>query len=188
MDQQLFAEIYDAHAGAVYAHTVRMTSDRVGAEDIVSLTFLEAWRLRDTLEGVVSHRAWLLGIATNVLRNTRRAARRHQEAVARLPPPEAIPDVADTVVSRITDSAQAAATLAVLERLRRKDREVLLLCVWSGLSHDEVAEACDVPVGTVRSRLSRARARLRKLAADHLAEVSAAGRLPASRTAREGNL
>ncbi|WP_405789661.1 hypothetical protein OG753_21275 [Streptomyces sp. NBC_00029] len=64
MEQQLFAEIYDAHGHAVYAHVVRMTSDRSGAEDIASLTFLEAWRLRATLGGVTNHRAWLLGVAT----------------------------------------------------------------------------------------------------------------------------
>ncbi|MGW6834912.1 RNA polymerase sigma factor [Streptomyces sp. NPDC054949] len=67
MDQQLFAAIYDAHARAVYAHAVRMTFCPVGAEDIASLTFLEAWRLRETLDGVAGHRAWLLGVATNVM-------------------------------------------------------------------------------------------------------------------------
>ncbi|WP_229338869.1 RNA polymerase sigma factor [Streptomyces flavotricini] len=188
MDHQLFAEIYEAHARAVYAHAVRMTADRAGGEDIVSLTFLEAWRLRETLDSVSSHRAWLFGIATNVIRNTRRAARRHRDAIARLPSSDTVPDLADDVVSRITDAAQAAAALAVLNRLRRADREILLLHVWSGLSHDEVAQACGVPVGTVRSRLSRARARLRKLAAAYLAEPPASRRVPASPTAREGNL
>ncbi|MFF3014871.1 RNA polymerase sigma factor [Streptomyces sp. NPDC057939] len=188
MDHQLFAELYDAHAGTVYAHAVRMTADRTGAEDIVSLTFLEAWRLRDTFDGVTHHRAWLLGIATNVIRNTRRTARRHRDAMARLPPADAVPDLADAVVSRITDSARAAATLTALDRLRRTDREALLLHVWSGLSHEEVARACGVPVGTVRSRLSRARTRLRKLAAVHLTGPPTARDAPAPRTAREGNL
>ncbi|WP_405710571.1 RNA polymerase sigma factor [Streptomyces xanthophaeus] len=188
MDHQLFADIYDAHARAVYAHAVRMTADRAGAEDVVSLTFLQAWRLRDTLESVTSHRAWLLGIATNVMRNTRRTARRHRDAMTRLPPPEAVPDPADAVVSRLADAAQAAAALAVLDRLRRADREALLLHVWSGLSHEEVARACGVPVGTVRSRLSRARARLRRLTDARLAQPPAPGRLPVSPAAREGNL
>ncbi|MEU8778033.1 RNA polymerase sigma factor [Streptomyces sp. NPDC048606] len=166
MDHQLFADLYAAHARAVYAHAVRMTGDPAGAEDVVSLTFLEAWRLRDSLDGVAYERAWLFGIATNVIRNTRRAARRHREAMARLPPSDAVPDFADAVVSRIADSDRAGAALAALDRLRRADREVLLLSVWSGLSHEEVARACGVAVGTVRSRLSRARARLAKLTAD----------------------
>ncbi|WP_349637079.1 RNA polymerase sigma factor [Streptomyces sp. RerS4] len=165
MDHQLFADMYDAHARAVYAHAVRMTADRAGAEDIVSLTFLEAWRLRDSLDQVANQRAWLFGVATNVIRNTRRTARRHRAAMARLPPPDAVPDLADAVVSRIADSDRATAALAALNRLRRADREVLLLSVWSGLSHEEVAQACGVAVGTVRSRLSRARARLHKLTA-----------------------
>ncbi|MFE5808897.1 RNA polymerase sigma factor [Streptomyces sp. NPDC056491] len=188
MEQQLFAEIYDAHAHAVYAHVVRMTSDRSGAEDIVSLTFLEAWRLRATLGEVTNHRAWLLGVATNVLRNTRRAARRHREALTRLPPPNAVPDPADGVVSRMTDTAEAEAALSALGRLRRTDREAIVLSVWSGLSHSEVAKACGVAESTVRSRLSRARARLRKLTTDHLAAEPAAGRPATSRTTREGHL
>ncbi|MFJ6480622.1 MULTISPECIES: RNA polymerase sigma factor [unclassified Streptomyces] len=190
MDHQLFAEIYDAHARSVYAYAARMTGDRAEAEDIVSLTFLEAWRLREALEGVTSHRAWLFGIATNVLRNTRRAARRHGDAIARLPPPDTVPDLAEAVVSRIADAAEAAAALAVLSRLRRTDREALLLSVWSGLSHDEVAQACGVPVGTVRSRLSRARARarLRKLTAAYLEAAPASRCAPASSVARKGNL
>ncbi|MCX5192491.1 RNA polymerase sigma factor [Streptomyces sp. NBC_00249] len=194
MDHQLFADLYDAHARAVYAHAFRMTADRAGAEDVVSLTFLEAWRLRGTLDTVTSHRGWLLGIATNVMRNTRRTARRHRVAMSRLPPPAAVPDPADAVVSRITDTARAAAALAVLDRLRRADREAILLHVWSGLSHDEVARACGVPVGTVRSRLSRARARLRELTAARLAEARrspegpAPTPAPAPRTARKGTL
>ncbi|RSS72784.1 RNA polymerase sigma factor [Streptomyces sp. WAC06614] len=174
MDHQQFAELYDAHARAVYAHAVRMTGDRAGAEDIVSLTFLEAWRLRDTFDRVTGSRAWLLGVATNVVRNTRRAARRHRDALARLPPPDPVPDPADAVVSRLTDTDRATAALAVLGRLRHADREVLVLSVWSGLSHDEVARVCGVKVGTVRSRLSRARARararLRVLTAAQLAQ------------------
>ncbi|WP_285547925.1 RNA polymerase sigma factor [Streptomyces lavendulae] len=188
MNPQLFADIYDEHAHAVFAHAVRMTGDRAGAEDIVSLTFLEAWRLRETLDGVTGRRAWLFGVATNVIRNTRRAARRHREAMTRLPPPEAAPDVAEAVVSRLADSAEAAAALAVLGRLRRADREVLLLHVWSGLTHEEVARACGVPAGTVRSRLSRARARLRVLVTAHLAQSPPRGHLPAPRPTREGTL
>ncbi|MFD3546274.1 RNA polymerase sigma factor [Streptomyces sp. NPDC058655] len=197
MDHQLFADIYEAHARAVYAHAVRMTSDRAGAEDIVSLTFLEAWRLRETLDGVTSHRGWLLGVATNVMRNTRRAARRHGAAMARLSRSEVVPDLADAVVSRITDTARADAALAALDQLRRADREVIVLSVWSGLSRAEVAAACGVTEATVRSRLSRARSRLRRLAAAAAADPAAApagGRASVSRTARtartarEGNL
>lgn len=104
-----------------------------------------------------------MGIAVNVLRNTGRAARRHERALARVPLRDVLPDFADELVGRITDSGELAAAKRALGRLRRAEREVFGLCVWSGLGYAEAAEALGVPVGTVRSRLSRARARLRKL-------------------------
>ncbi|MGP4115246.1 RNA polymerase sigma factor [Streptomyces sp. 4N509B] len=164
-----FDEIYDAHVRVVFAHALRSTGDRHQAEDVVSLTFLEAWRLREKLRGeVLSVRAWLLGIATNVLRNRARSARRHRDALARLAPGEAVPDIADEVVGRLADGEQLAAAVRALAQLRRREREVFTLCVWSGLSYAETAAALGVPVGTVRSRLSRARARLETLTRDEL--------------------
>lgn len=115
-----------------------------------------------------SLRPWLLGIATNVIRNTRRAARRHQTALAKLPPRDAVPDFAAELTGRIADAEQLAAAKAALEQLRPAEREVFALCVWEGLDHAAVAEALGKPVGTVRSRLSRARSRLRELTAKEL--------------------
>ena len=163
-DPEAFRELFRDHAQLVYRHAVRTTGDWDAAEDIVSLTFLEAWRLRGKLrdEGD-SPRPWLMGIAVNVLRNTGRAARRHERALARLPLRDVLPDFADELVGRITDSEELAAAKTALGQLRRSEREVFALCVWSGLGYAEVAEALGVPVGTVRSRLSRARTRLRKL-------------------------
>ncbi|WP_407077880.1 RNA polymerase sigma factor [Streptomyces sp. NPDC126499] len=170
-DRAAFAEIFDAHARAVYAHAVRTSGDRALAEDVMSLTFLEAWRLRDKLRDEVGNvRAWLLGIATNVLRNTARAARRHREAMARLPPPEASPDFSDEVVGQMADAQRLAAVARALRRLRRTEREVFTLVVWSGLGYAAAAEAMGIPIGTVRSRLSRAREKLRGLVEAELAE------------------
>ncbi|MFC7484976.1 RNA polymerase sigma factor [Luedemannella flava] len=136
--------------------------DRAGAEDVVSLTFLEAWRLRERLlpEGE-SVRPWLFGIATNVLRNTARAARRHRAALDRLPPPDTVPDPADDVADRLDDAGRLAAARRALDALKPHEREVFVLCVWEELDYAAAAEALGVPVGTVRSRLARARARLR---------------------------
>ncbi len=128
----------------------------------MSLTFLEAWRIRESLRpDGESLRPWLLGIATNVLRNRWRTARRHREALRRLPAGDPVPDFADEVVGRMHDADQVAAAMVALRTLRRADREVFLLCVWSQLDYVAAAEALGVPVGTVRSRLARARARLR---------------------------
>ncbi|WP_033282583.1 RNA polymerase sigma factor [Streptomyces sp. NRRL F-525] len=162
-DHDAFGELFDAYARSVYNHAFRLTGDWAQAEDIVSLTFLDAWRLRGKLdEEGGSLQPWLLGIATNVTRNTRRAARRHAAAVSRLPRDEVERDFADEVAARLDDTAELALVRAALATLRRAEREVLALCVWSGLDYQAAAEALGVPVGTVRSRLSRARAKLAK--------------------------
>ncbi|MGW0756450.1 RNA polymerase sigma factor [Streptomyces sp. NPDC002814] len=162
-DHNAFGDLFDAYARSVYNHAFRLTGEWSTAEDVVSLTFLDAWRLRERLdEEGGSLRPWLLGIATNVTRNTRRTARRHAAAVARLPPAEDVRDFADDVVGRLDDAAQLAVVRTALAKLRRAEREVLALCVWSGLGYEAAAEALGVPVGTVRSRLSRARTKLAK--------------------------
>ncbi|WP_280722467.1 RNA polymerase sigma factor [Kitasatospora sp. MAA4] len=187
-DSVAFGQIFEDHARAVHRYAVRMTGDRAVAEDVVSLTFLEAWRLRARVdpEGE-SLRPWLLGIATNVIRNTRRAARRHQQALAKLPPREAVPDFAAELTGRIADAEQLAAAKAALEQLRPAEREVFALCVWEGLDHAAAAEALGKPVGTVRSRLSRARSRLRELTAKELAAArSAKSTRPPESTQRTG--
>lgn len=162
-DDDAFGTLFDTYARAVYNHAYRLTGDWSTAEDIVSLTYLEAWRLRERLDAEGgSVRPWLLGLATNVARNTRRAARRHGEAVARLPRAEAERDFADEVASRVDDQAQLALVRAALAGLRRPEREVIALCAWAGLDYASAAKALGVPVGTVRSRLSRARRKLAK--------------------------
>lgn len=188
-DRQAFAELFRSYAPAVYSYSARLTGDRSAAEDAVSITFLEAWRLRekllpdaerpehahdptDTPDGAGAAgddlRPWLFGIATNVLRNMRRSARRHSAALARLPGRPAdhdtVPDFAGELVGRIDDAERLAAARVALGRLRKREREVFVLCVWSELTYAAAAQALGVPVTTVRSRLSRARQRLRQLA------------------------
>lgn len=162
-DPDAFGSLFDDYARAVYNHAFRLTGDWSAAEDVLSLTFLEAWRLRESLDlDGGSLRPWLLGIATNTARNTRRAARRHEAAVGRLPREEVFPDFAEDLVGRIDDAAQIAVLETALSRLRRSEREVLALCIWSRLDYATAAKALGIPVGTVRSRLSRARKKLQK--------------------------
>ena len=196
-DPAAFAELFGAHARAVYSHAARLTGDLGAAEDVVSLTFLEAWRLREKLrpdaaafEGDAGSpdgdglRPWLYGIATNVMRNTRRAARRHRAALARLPDRPAdldtVLDFADELVGRMDDTERLAAARTALGRLRRSEREVFALCVWSGLSYAAAGEALGVPASTVRSRLARTRQRLRHLSEAELARRASGRRPPAS--------
>jgi RNA polymerase sigma-70 factor (ECF subfamily) len=196
-DPDAFGQLYEQHVRAVYNHAFWITADWSVAEELTAMTFLEAWRQHDRieLEGG-SLRPWLLGIATNTARNITRSARRRRAAMSRLPQGEAVaPDIADEAVSRLDDAERLSAVHAVLAKLRRTEREVLALCVWSGLDYAAAAEALGIPVGTVRSRLSRARTKLLKLAGEELHRVLRepmsgrgqveAGRVPAARSNQE---
>ena len=164
-DSDAFGMLFDEYARAVYNLGFRLTANWSAAEEVVSLTFLEAWRMRDRIEpGRESLRPWLLGIAVNVSRNMARASRRHQAAMSRLPPPPVVPDFAEDLAGRLDDTAQLREVGKALAALRRGERELIALCVWSDLDYASAAKLLGVPIGTVRSRLSRARCKLRKLA------------------------
>ncbi|MFD3564513.1 RNA polymerase sigma factor [Streptomyces sp. NPDC058686] len=188
-DADAFGELFDAYARSVYNHAYSLTGDWSTAEEVVSLTFLEAWRLRDRVEPEGgSLRPWLLGVATNVTRNLRRASRRHAAAVSRLPRAEAEADFADDVAGRIDDQARIALVHTALAMLRRPEREVLALCVWSGLDYPSAARALGVPVGTVRSRLFRARRKLaRAMELPHPDGQMKGGHAPVAGPIQEGN-
>jgi RNA polymerase sigma factor (sigma-70 family) len=168
-DADAFGELFGSFAPHVYNHAFRLTGDWAAAEDVLSLTFLEAWRNREQIspEGG-SLRPWLLGVATNVVRGHYRARRRHKETLARLGLELDVADFAEDVSGRVDDAARIAAMHRSLARLRGPERDVLALCAWSGLSYAEAAEALGIPVGTVRSRLARARGRLADLAEEEL--------------------
>ncbi|MFF8916461.1 RNA polymerase sigma factor [Streptomyces sp. NPDC015032] len=163
-DRDALGELYDEHAQVLYRYALRVTGDWAEAEDVVSATFLEAWRSREKLRpDGDSLRPWLLGIATNIMRRNARARRRREIALARVPERGTIPDFVDDLVTHLADAEQLRAAHAALARLRHRDREVFTLVVWAGLDYAAAAEALGVAVGTVRSRLSRARTRLREL-------------------------
>lgn len=155
------ATLFDRHVDAIYNYCFRRTASWHAAEDATATAFLEAWRGRAKVN-VYDDSAlpWLYGIANNVCRNTARSSRRGLLALARVPSETATPDHADRVVSSIDSERRMAAVLAEIDRLPRHEQDVLSLVVWTGLSYDETAAALDVPVGTVRSRLARARRRL----------------------------
>jgi RNA polymerase sigma factor (sigma-70 family) len=156
-----FGTLFERHGRAIYNYCFRRTADWAAAEDLASVVFLEAWRRRrDIRLENGSLLPWLYGVATNVVRNRSRSLRRHRSALERLPRGfEA--DFADDAAARLDDEQQMRAILEAFQALPKRDQDVLALCVWSELSYEEAAVALDVPVGTVRSRLSRARSRLR---------------------------
>jgi RNA polymerase sigma factor (sigma-70 family) len=158
-----FGLLFERHGRAVYNFCFRRTANWAAAEDLTSIVFLEAWRRRSEVR-LKDGRAlpWLLGVATNVLRNRRRSERRHRAALARLPL-ERVADFADDADARLDDERRMRTTLRAVTKLPRREQEVIALCAWGGLSYEDAALALRLPVGTVRSRLSRARARLREL-------------------------
>ncbi|MFE6984541.1 RNA polymerase sigma factor [Streptomyces griseus] len=170
-DREAFADLYDRYAAAVHRHAARLTGDLSAAEDVMSETFLAAWRTRDQVRAEGGPLGpWLLGIATNKARNHRRGVGRRLAFLARQPKPEETADFAEASAERLDHRRELAAVRAVLDRLRGPEREVLALHVWAGLDYAQTADALGVPVGTVRSRLSRARKRLRALADERLAQ------------------
>ena len=169
-----FGLLFERYGDAIYNYCFRPTASWSSAEDLTSVVFLEAWRCRDRA-GVHNGSAlpWLYGIATNVCRNARRSAYRARRALARLPQERATYDHADDVVGRIDDERRMREVLTVINALPRAQRDVVALVVWEGLDYAAAAAALGVPVGTVRSRLSRVRSRLaERLATPHIQEQS----------------
>lgn len=163
-DADAFAVLFERHLDTVYRFCVRRLGSVTDADDLTSLTFLEVWRKRARARLVDdSLRPWLLGVANNLVRNHSRAQRRHARLLAQLPPPTNEPDHAEEVAEVTAAADRAAAVRACLSRLPARDQDVLALCDMASMPYTAVAEVLGIPVGTVRSRLSRARARLREL-------------------------
>ena len=109
-DADAFGAVFDAYAKSVYNHAFRLTGDWSAAEEIMAMTFLEAWRGRAKIAADGgSLRPWLLGIATNLARGQHRTARRHRTALARLAVSDELPDFADDVSARLDDVARIKA-------------------------------------------------------------------------------
>jgi RNA polymerase sigma-70 factor (ECF subfamily) len=162
-DAEAFAALFERHARTIYNYCFRRVGDWSAAEDLLSIVFLEAWRRHAKRLPPGKVLPWLYGIATNVVRNRRRSERRYRAALARVPAARPEPAFDDDAAARIDDEHRVREALAALAGLRPRERDVFLLCAWAGLSYEDAAFALDVPVGTVRSRLSRARRALGEL-------------------------
>jgi RNA polymerase sigma factor (sigma-70 family) len=158
-----FAIVFDRHFDAIYAFLRRRIGPQA-AEDLAAHTFEQAFRLRGRYDQAYADaRPWLYGIATNLLRNQARDERRRFAAYARAGVDAATPDDSDRAVSRADADAHAGTLARALTILSDAERDALLLLAWGQLSYGEIARALGVPVGTVRSRLSRARSKVREL-------------------------
>ncbi|MEU6146678.1 RNA polymerase sigma factor [Streptomyces sp. NPDC047081] len=162
-EPERFAALFDRHADAVHRYAARRLGAEA-AEDLMAETFVTAFQRRHTYDLTrADARPWLFGIATNLVGRHRRAEARRFKALSRLPEPvEHEEPVAERAVSRAGATGVRRELAAALGGLSARQRDVVLLVAWAGLDYEEAAEALGVPVGTVRSRLHRARSRLRE--------------------------
>lgn len=165
-EPERFAELYDRHAADLFRYARR----RVGpdlAEDLVADAFVVALRRLGSYDlDRPDARPWLFGILTKEISRHRRRERARFRALARATQDRerdrALDPVADHVADTVSAAAIARAALAgAIARLAARDRDVLLLVAWSGLNYFEVAQTLGIPMGTVRSRLNRARRSVR---------------------------
>lgn len=160
-DGNAFTLIFDRHRDAVFRHAGRQFRLAHVAEDITAMVFYEAWRKRlfvRVVDGSVL--PWLLVTTNYVARNQARHERRHRNLLAHLPPTEPADDIADTYADDDATQRRAAEVRQALAKLRPLDRDVLTLCVLEEMTTRQAAAVLDVPEGTIKSRLSRAKTRL----------------------------
>jgi RNA polymerase sigma factor (sigma-70 family) len=152
-----FATIFDRHYVAVHRYLARRAHSH--ADDLASMTFVVAFERRGSFRrDSTSALPWLFGIATNLLHERYRVERRERGALSLLGSER--PDAVDGAWLAVNDDHVDQLTQA-LATLDSAQLDVLLLYAWEELSYEEIAEALSVPLGTVRSRLARARAHLR---------------------------
>jgi RNA polymerase sigma factor (sigma-70 family) len=162
-DPDRFAVIFDRHAPYVHRYLARRLG-REAADDLVAETFLVAFGKRQRYDhSRPDARPWLYGIATNLVGQHRRGEAKQLRLRNAIGPEPAEASHAERVVAQVAAQAMGSLLGIALAELSTGDRDVLLLIAWEGLSYDEVATALGIPVGTVRSRLNRARKQVREV-------------------------
>jgi RNA polymerase sigma-70 factor (ECF subfamily) len=159
-----FGRVFERHWDSVFRYLERRLGAN-GAQDLASEVFRIAFQRRWSYKIVdgTSCLPWLYGIASNLALKERRGFARHLAAVDRFSriTTGGVDDHASHVAASVDSEQIWTQVQAALNTIDDESREMLLLVAWEGLSYEQVAQAFDVPLGTVRSRLHRARARLR---------------------------
>jgi RNA polymerase sigma factor (sigma-70 family) len=151
-DEQALAALFDRYEGRLFRQASRLLTHREDAKDAVTVAFFELWRKRASVRVVDgSPLPWLLTTVAHCARNIERSGRRYRALLDRAP-------AAETVSPTGHDES---GVLAALKRLPEREQAVVVLSVLDGYSEREVAQALGVAAGTVKSRLSRAKAKLR---------------------------
>lgn len=161
-DGEAFGLVFDRHKDRVFRHCLRLVDTRADAEDVTASAFLELWRRRHDVRVVDrSVLPWLIVTATNLARNVRRSAQRHQALLARLPRPGPADDPADRYLDASAFEGLEPELAASLRQLPLLDQQLLALVALEGFSQAEAAELLDITVAAAKSRLHRLRTGLR---------------------------
>ncbi|GAA3124560.1 MULTISPECIES: RNA polymerase sigma factor [Nonomuraea] len=160
-DPEAFGELFHRHAPRLHAYVKRRLG-RTLADDIVAETFATAFRQRGKFDGRAEFAAWLWGIASNSIAKHHRQETRMFRAFARTGVDPAEDGIADLVSDRVTATAQGPHLAKALAALNSQDRSALLLLAWGELSYAEIAAVLNLPLGTVKAKIHRARTKLRK--------------------------
>lgn len=161
-EPERFGAIFDAYFKETHRYVARRL-DVQAADDIAAETFAVAFRGRRRYDlARINARPWLYGIATNLVSRYRRDEQRKLRALERADRAETLTGHEDQVAARVSAQKVSGSLARAITALPAGQRDVLLLIVLSDLSYDEVAQALDIPFGTVSSRLNRARSKLRK--------------------------
>lgn len=161
LDGEGIALLFDRHFDDIYAY-LRRRLDADSAQELAAETFVLAYRRRGAYDPAFGEPLpWLYGIAANLMRGKRRRERRELRALARSGH-DPVASLGDEPERRLDAESDAARLAGCLAALPQKHREVLYLYAWAELNYEEIATALRIPVGTVRSRLARCRAKLQK--------------------------
>ncbi|GID90631.1 RNA polymerase sigma factor [Amorphoplanes digitatis] len=163
-DEDRFRRVYAAHFAPLLAYALRRVAQREDAADVVAETFLVAWRRCAEMPPGEEARLWLYGVARRVLANHHRGGVRRERLGERLRH-----RLTATTHDPAAEVGERLAVQSALGRLGELDREVLTLTVWEGLQPRDVAAVLGIRPAAVRTRLNRARTRLRRLLGNDLA-------------------
>jgi RNA polymerase sigma factor (sigma-70 family) len=160
-EPEYFAAVFDRHYCHIHGYVARRLGQGL-ADDVTAETFLVAFAQRELYD--VAHpdaRPWLYGIASNLILQHHRAEQRRYRAMAKAGIGEVSEGHADRVATRLDAQARRGPLAAALAGIAKKDRDVLLLVAWAELTCEEASRALRIPAGTARSRLHRARKKIR---------------------------
>ena len=153
-DESALGGLFDRHEARLFRHARRLLTTREDAKDAVTIAFFELWRKRASVRLVDgSPLPWLLNTVSNAARNLERSGRRYRALIAHTP--------ASATTRPRPRASDESGVLAALKRLPAREQSVVVLTVLEGYPERAAAETLGIPVGTVKSRLARAKAKLR---------------------------